>query len=102
MLDFLATYATPPPPPGVAAFDYSNLGVGLLGHILERTFEKSWEQLVADVITGPKMLDMPDTVCNLTPELRRRLVQGMLPKWTADQWVRTSLLYCVTAHACTS
>ena len=32
LLEYLGNYSSPPPPPGPAAFEYSNLGAGLLGY----------------------------------------------------------------------
>ncbi|MEK6627298.1 MAG: serine hydrolase domain-containing protein [Bdellovibrionota bacterium] len=43
--------------------NYSNLGVGLLGHILTIATNKSYEQLLQELITTP--LNMPSTVVTL-------------------------------------
>jgi len=53
-------------------YAYSNLAVGLLGTILERISGKSFEQLVADVVTGP--LGMKSTVQHVYPMLTNRFV----------------------------
>lgn len=50
------------------AFAYSNLGMGLLGHVLERRTGKSYDALLAERITGG--LGMTDTRITLTPEMR--------------------------------
>lgn len=51
-------------------FAYSNLGAGLLGVILEKVSGKSFEQMVAEVITQP--LGMKSTVQHLYPMLTPR------------------------------
>jgi D-alanyl-D-alanine-carboxypeptidase/D-alanyl-D-alanine-endopeptidase len=58
---FLRSYD--PAAPGPQAHSYSNVGFGLLGHLLTRRYERSWAQLVQDKITGP--LGMNDTVVEL-------------------------------------
>jgi len=55
-------------------FEYSNLGVGLLGHILSLKAGMSYETLVTRRILEP--LQMKDTVIMLRPELRSRLAQA--------------------------
>jgi D-alanyl-D-alanine-carboxypeptidase/D-alanyl-D-alanine-endopeptidase len=57
-----------------AAYEYSNVGVGLLGWALARKAGKSYEDLLFDRITGP--LGMKSTVVALTPELKARLAPG--------------------------
>jgi CubicO group peptidase (beta-lactamase class C family) len=49
---------------------YSNLAVGLLGVILERVSNKSYEQLVTEIICRP--LSMKSTVQKLNPQLLAR------------------------------
>jgi CubicO group peptidase (beta-lactamase class C family) len=56
----------PPPQPA----EYSNLGVGLLGFILERIHGRSYGELVAERITGP--LGMRDTSIVLSPDQQPR------------------------------
>ena len=56
----------PPPQPA----EYSNLGVGLLGLILERIHGKPFAELVAERITGP--LGMRDTTIDLSPDQQAR------------------------------
>ncbi len=57
-----------------AQFEYSNLGMGLLGHILSLKAGMSYESLVAKRILSP--LQMKDTAITLSPELRARMAQG--------------------------
>ena len=51
--------------------DYSNLGVGLLGHALALRAGKSYEELVTERVCRP--LGMADTRVTLTPGMRDRL-----------------------------
>jgi CubicO group peptidase (beta-lactamase class C family) len=55
-------------------FEYSNLGVGLLGHVLALRAEKSYEALLTERILEP--LGMHDTRITLTPEMREHLAPG--------------------------
>ncbi|HEX3084429.1 MAG TPA: serine hydrolase [Pyrinomonadaceae bacterium] len=55
-------------------YEYSNLGVGLLGHILTLRAGMDYETLVRKRICQP--LRMDDTKITLTPELQARLVTG--------------------------
>ena len=55
-------------------FEYSNLGMGLLGHLLSLKAGMSYEALVTARILQP--LQMKDTVVTLRPELRSRLAPG--------------------------
>jgi D-alanyl-D-alanine-carboxypeptidase/D-alanyl-D-alanine-endopeptidase len=52
-------------------YEYSNLGMGLLGHVLARKAGKSYEQLVVERICDP--LAMNDTRTTLSDEQRKRL-----------------------------
>ena len=51
--------------------EYSNLGVGLLGHLLARQVDTTYEQLLRDRIAKP--LDMVDTTITLNKQQRSRL-----------------------------
>jgi serine-type D-Ala-D-Ala carboxypeptidase/endopeptidase len=68
-----------------AEYEYSNLGVGLLGHALALKARMSYEALVRQRILGP--LAMRETAITLTPALRARLAPGheidgrVLPNW---------------------
>jgi CubicO group peptidase (beta-lactamase class C family) len=55
-------------------YEYSNLGVGLLGHALSLRAGTSYETLVKTRITGP--LEMTSTGITLTPEMRARFATG--------------------------
>jgi CubicO group peptidase (beta-lactamase class C family) len=63
--------ARPPDP----HFEYSNIGMGLLGHALATRAGMDYEQLIRDRITGP--LAMRDTVVALTSDQQRRLLAGL-------------------------
>jgi len=67
--------------------DYSNLGVGLLGHALCRPGEaSSYEELLKKNLTGP--LSLKDTAIHLSPEQKKRfppchMADGKeTPQWT--------------------
>jgi CubicO group peptidase (beta-lactamase class C family) len=55
-------------------YEYSNLGGGLLGHVLARRAGVDYETLVRQRITGP--LKMTDTVITLSPPQQARLAKG--------------------------
>ena len=57
-----------------SAYEYSNLGAGLLGHILSLRAGMDYESLVKTRITGP--LGMTSTAVALTPALQARLAPG--------------------------
>ncbi len=69
---FLSGYHLPREPG--AKFEYSNLGMGLLGHAITLKAGKDYESLVVDRICAP--LHMNDTRAVLTPELKARLAAG--------------------------
>ena len=58
-------------------YEYSNLGVGLLGHILALRAGTDYETLVRTRICQP--LKMSDTRITLTPEMQARLTTGHDP-----------------------
>jgi serine-type D-Ala-D-Ala carboxypeptidase/endopeptidase len=58
-------------------YEYSNLGGGLLGHVLSLRAGMEYEALVRARITGP--LGMTSTSIALTPPMRERLAQGHSP-----------------------
>ncbi|HEX3797952.1 MAG TPA: serine hydrolase [Verrucomicrobiae bacterium] len=72
LYDFLRSY-TPTNEPG-ANFEYSNLGVGLLGHLLALRAGTNYEALVIERVCHP--LGMTHTMITLTPEMRARLATG--------------------------
>ncbi|MDO8501194.1 MAG: serine hydrolase domain-containing protein [Gemmatimonadaceae bacterium] len=55
-------------------YEYSNLGVGLLGHILALRAGESYETLLRERILDP--LGMHDTRIELTPPMKSRMAQG--------------------------
>jgi hypothetical protein len=57
-----------------AKFEYSNLGSGLLGHVIALKAGTDYELLVAERICRP--LKMESTRITLTPELKARLATG--------------------------
>jgi CubicO group peptidase (beta-lactamase class C family) len=70
--DFLAGYALPRDPG--AAYEYSNLGFGLLGQALAGHAHEDYGRLLQHRILEPLAMRSTGTV--LTPALRRRLVPG--------------------------
>jgi CubicO group peptidase (beta-lactamase class C family) len=57
-----------------AGYEYSNLGGGLLGHVLALRTRTNYESLVLERICRP--LGMTNTQITLSPELKRRLAAG--------------------------
>ncbi len=55
-------------------YEYSNFGMGLLGHLLSLRTSQSYEELVKEIICQP--LSMPDTTIHLTPEQQQRFTPG--------------------------
>lgn len=55
-------------------YEYSNFGIGLLGHILSQRAKMSYEDLVRTRILKP--LKMNDTTITLSPVLKSRMAQG--------------------------
>ena len=72
LYDFLSSYQLPRDPG--AQFEYSNLGGGLLGHLLALRAGMDYEALVRARITGP--LGMASSGITLTPDERQRLAVG--------------------------
>ena len=68
LLDFLSHY--PLTRDIGSQWEYSNLGVGLLGYLLGRAAHKDYPTLLRERITGP--LGMHDTVLTLSTEQRKR------------------------------
>ena len=68
-----------------AQYEYSNLGVGLLGHVLSLRAGKSYGELLKERILDP--LGMNDTRIELTPSMKTRMAQGFsndggpMPLW---------------------
>jgi len=57
-----------------AQFEYSNLGVGLLGHVLTLRAGMDYETMVQARVLGP--LGMTSTGISLSPEMKARLAVG--------------------------
>jgi D-alanyl-D-alanine-carboxypeptidase/D-alanyl-D-alanine-endopeptidase len=83
LYEFLSRYHLPRDPG--AAYEYSNLGMGLLGHTLSLKARTTYEQLVTRQILTP--LGMTETAITLTPAMRARLAPGhdgeghVVPNW---------------------
>jgi CubicO group peptidase (beta-lactamase class C family) len=66
-------------------FEYSNLGVGLLGHALALRAHESYEELVRERVLAP--LDMTSSAITLTPHMARHFASGhnadgaIVPPW---------------------
>ena len=80
---FLSSYELPRDPG--ETYEYSNLGVGLLGHALALKAGVSYEDLVRRRILTP--LGMRETAITLSPALRARIAPGhdatgeVVPNW---------------------
>ena len=72
-----------------AAYEYSNLGVGLLGFALARRADTSYEELVRRRILAP--LGMRSTIVALTDSARARLAQGSTDGGPAAGWAFDAL-----------
>ena len=83
MYDFVTGYELPRDPG--ARFEYSNLGVGLLGHALALAAGTSYDELVRARIWAP--LGMTRTAITLSPWMREHLALGhddggaVVPLW---------------------
>ncbi len=85
LYQFLNGYSLPREPG--SAYEYSNVGAGVLGHALWRAADKPYEQLVIERICKP--LGMKDTVITLMPGQSSRLAKGHadgreVKGWTFD------------------
>jgi CubicO group peptidase (beta-lactamase class C family) len=72
LYQFLSGY-TLPRDPG-SEVEYSNLGAGLLGHILACRAGTDYETLIRTRITEP--LSMPDTAITLSSDMKQRMATG--------------------------
>ena len=72
LYQFLSSY-TLPRDPG-SEFEYSNLGGGLLGHLLAYRAGTDYESSIATRITQP--LSMPDTGITLSSSMEQRMATG--------------------------
>lgn len=76
MYDFLSSYQLTRDPG--AEFEYSNLGVGLLGHILSRVTGMSYEDMERQRVWQP--LGMRNTAITFTPSMKAHLAVGHDPQ----------------------
>ena len=65
-------------------YEYSNLGMGLLGHVLCLKAGMDYEQLIAERICH--ILGMKDTMITLTPDMEERLARGHNPAGEVPNW----------------
>lgn len=65
-------------------YEYSNLGAGLLGHILALRAQKSFEQLLIERICNA--LEMDSTRITLTDDMKQRLAGGHNPISEVPNW----------------
>jgi CubicO group peptidase (beta-lactamase class C family) len=72
LYEFLSSYSLPRDPG--SAFEYSNLGAGLLGHVLGCRAGTDYESLVRDRITQP--LGMRDTGIAVSSSMKQRMATG--------------------------
>ena len=75
LYQFLSGYALPRDPG--SEFEYSNLGGGLLGHVLACRAGTDYENLIRSRITQP--LGMPDTGITLSSSMEKRMSTGHNP-----------------------
>jgi len=67
-----------------SAEEYSNLGMGLLGHILSLVSGISYEELIKKTICKP--LGMDATVIHLTPAMKKRFIPGHCALKRVSAW----------------
>ncbi|WP_092208500.1 serine hydrolase [Bizionia echini] len=65
-------------------YEYSNLGMGLLGHILEWHTGKTYETLIKERITTP--CGMPNTALKLSDNMRNHLAYGHSEGLQVSNW----------------
>ncbi|WML91601.1 serine hydrolase domain-containing protein [Thiothrix lacustris] len=80
-------------------FAYSNYGVGLLGHLLEKVTGTPLDTLVKETLLLP--LNMPHTSIDLPPVMQERLVQGYDGQGKpASLWTFAALGGAGAFHSC--
>jgi CubicO group peptidase (beta-lactamase class C family) len=83
LYEFLAKHGVEKP--ADAKFNYSNLGLGLLGQALSDRAGMNYPELLRTEITEP--MELRDTVVTLSPEQEKRFAQGHSgPHQTAHAW----------------
>ncbi len=88
LYDFLGSYALTRAPG--AKFEYSNVGVGLLGTLLSNAAHTDYAPLVSSGVLRP--LGMNETSASITPQIRARLMPGFTQGLTpAPAWTVTGL-----------
>ena len=87
LYEFLSSY-TLPRPPG-AEFEYSNLGVGLLGQCLALHHKSSYEEMIRKNILSP--LKLKETTITLTPEMKSNLALPYNKGVNVSMWDFSSL-----------
>ena len=83
-----------------SAYYYSNLGMGLLGHVLGLVAVMDYEALVRERICRP--LGMNDTAISLSDDQRDRLAPGQTKRKQVSNWDMPTLAgcaaFCSTIH----
>lgn len=92
---FLRSYKPKDPQP--YPFEYSNLGAGLLGHILGLVYHQSYAELVAAKISQP--LNLPDTVVNLSAEQETRFAPPHTGSQAGNAWHLPTLAGAGALHS---
>jgi D-alanyl-D-alanine-carboxypeptidase/D-alanyl-D-alanine-endopeptidase len=87
MFEYLAGAKLGQPPP--CAAEYSNLGFGILGVVVETAYGKPWATLIQEKITGP--LGMADTVQDLSPAQQSRFAEPWAGDRRAHPWTFNSI-----------
>ncbi|AOW21081.1 serine hydrolase [Urechidicola croceus] len=65
-------------------YEYSNLGLGMLGHILELQYKKNYDAVLVDKITST--LGMDNTRVEYTPEMLKNLAKGHNQGEEVESW----------------
>jgi serine-type D-Ala-D-Ala carboxypeptidase/endopeptidase len=66
------------------SFEYSNTGMGLLGHILSIQSGKNYEELIKSLIL--EKLGMKNTTISLSPEMRKNFAHGHYLQKGVSSW----------------
>lgn len=89
MYDFLSAYELPRDVG--ESYEYSNVGMALLGHALALRAGKPYETLLHERILAP--LGLEETAITPTPEMERHLARGHTPFWDpAPSWNLPSMI----------